>query len=75
MGNTFSRHRRQNSDGSNTPGSHKLSKESNNQKHSRGEDTNIFVMDENGEIIDREPLDKSNPWGHMAAVVHGKHGG
>jgi len=25
-------------------------------------------------IIDRKPLDRRDPWGHMAAVVHSKHG-
>jgi hypothetical protein len=25
-------------------------------------------------ITDRQPFDKRDPWGHMAAVVHSKHG-
>jgi hypothetical protein len=73
MGNTFSRHRRRSGGGSDILGSDKLSKESNNKK-SR-EEAEVFITGDNSHTIDRKPLDKSDPWGHMAAVVHGKHGG
>jgi hypothetical protein len=74
MGSRSSKLERQSED-SGASGSHKVSKKpSKENENLREEHTDITIKDANLNVVDRKPLDKRDPWGHMAAVVHSKHG-
>jgi hypothetical protein len=62
-------------EGSGASGSHKLAKKHSKENLQEQQDTDIVRKDTTTDVQDREPLDKRDPWGHMAKVVHSRHGG
>jgi hypothetical protein len=73
MGSRSSKLERQSED-SGASGSRKVSKKPSKEKENLREEHTEIIKDANLNIVDRKPLDKRDPWGHMAAVVHSKHG-
>jgi hypothetical protein len=61
-------------EGAGASGSHKLSKKHSKENLREQQDTDIVGRDANMDVQEREPLDKRDPWGHMAKVVHSRHG-
>jgi hypothetical protein len=58
---------------SNEPVSRRLSKRGLDKGKAREEHSDAIIKDANLNVIHREPLDKRDPWGHMARVVHSRH--
>lgn len=71
MGSHHSKHERQ-AEGSEASSSHKRSKDYRREHLQEEDEETEEVVVRN--VVVREPLDKRDPWGHMARVVHDKHG-
>jgi hypothetical protein len=75
MGNRSSKLDRESED-SGKSGSGPFSRKLSKRRLPDNSDSIIKYTDSNtgAKITDRKPLDRRDPWGHMAAVVHSKHG-
>jgi hypothetical protein len=72
MGSRPSKNNRQ-PDDFGASGSRKASRNDVNKGKAREEETDAFFRDADFKEFAREPLDKRDPWGHMARVVHSRH--